>query len=156
MIRSDLKPEFGNKAPLSSSSSSLLVLLLLLLLLVLTKRGLSRLMENPEKSELEVLEKALTLLDLRGGAAAALFEDSDDDGAAFLEVGFPLRKEDSNVDDTTIEIYGFFPLAEINVRMGRVDRKNGELKQKQRFTFFIFKNESLKKTRKKKKKRQFF
>lgn len=58
-------------------------------------------MENSEKSECEVLEKALTLLDLRGGAVAALFEESDDDGVVFL-VGFPLLREDSNVDDAAI------------------------------------------------------
>lgn len=44
-------------------------------------------MENPEKSELVVLEEELTLLDLQGGAAAALFEDSDDHGAVCFSGG---------------------------------------------------------------------
>ena len=51
------------------------------------------------------------LLDLRGGAVAALLGESedDDDGVVFLEVvvvvGFPLLKEDSNVDDTAIYLF---------------------------------------------------
>lgn len=83
--------ELGKTASSSSSSSFWL----------LSKRGLSLLMQNWEKSELEVLEKALTLLDLRGGGAvvAVLLEEDEDDGVvAVLEfvVGFPLLKEDSN------------------------------------------------------------